>query len=115
MAATKDITSLVERLEAFEERLDIRLESLYASYYVDNDGLGCLKLQGVLHPLTGTQLRCDVCLVVDIYDSESRLVGAQRLWFDSETFFGFESFDFMMNTHDIKELSLVRVYPKQIK
>ena len=47
MAAKKNITHLIERLELFEERLGVRLERLSAirGYRVDND----LMVSGELH------------------------------------------------------------------
>ena len=112
MAIRTDVTSLVERLEAFEDRLGVRMESLNADVMELNDGT-YLRVRGELHLKSGTELEQNVFLVVAVYDSSGRIVGTKQQWFVKRTFFGFEVFQIDVNL-DATELKLtrIRVYPK---
>ena len=66
--AKKDITRLIERLEAFEERAGVRLEALSAFVYKYEDLQGEIEFQvvlrGEIHARNGTQIPSDVLLRV---------------------------------------------------
>ena len=111
--AVEDITNLVERLEAFEDRLGVRIEALSADFNYDaDDGEATLTVRGELHPQSGTELQQDVELVVAAYDSSSRIVGTESHYFEMAGFFGLEVFEIVTFVH-VKNLSRIRVYPKR--
>lgn len=112
-----DYTHLIERLEAFEERLGIRLEALFA-YWSENiysPRNSYFKLNGELHPKDGTALQEDIVLVVDIYDNSGRLVAHNGDCFRKEGFFGFRTFEMGLQI-DIANpiISKIRVYPRAL-
>lgn len=106
--AGRDITSLIERLEAFEDRLGVRLEGLFAS--LDED-IEWIDLNGEIHPQAGTELQEDVELIATVYDSDGRVIETSAAFFDTESFFGFEVFSLSLNVGDIQPAK-VRIYPK---
>lgn len=75
VAQNKDISHLIERLEAFEDRLGVSFEGLYASVLTQID---FLKVNGELHPREGTGLNDDIEVVVSLYDTVGRLLGSDR-------------------------------------
>lgn len=81
-----DITNLIERLEAFEDRLGVRLESLSAKFE-QYDDTGFVKVLGELHPQSGTTLQKDIELIVAAYDSSSRIVGTGSTYLEASGFF----------------------------
>lgn len=86
-----DHTHLIERLEAFEERLGVRLEALFA-YWCENiisSPHSHLKVNGELHPRNGANINHDITLVVDIYDNSGRLVAHDGKSFYAKRFLGF--------------------------
>ena len=101
-----DATHLIERLEAFEERMGVRLEALFA--YIE---IGYLSVNGEVHPRDGTTIQQDVEVHVDAYDSSGRLVATTQATLSADVFFGFEAFHTMVGL-PIRELSKIRVYPK---
>lgn len=109
--AVKDVTQLVERLEAFEDRLGVQLESLSAQLDVINDESVYLWVRGELHPTSGTELGQSVELVVAAYDSASRVVGTSTRYFDASSFFGFEIFEIVVQIN-VKNLTRIRIHPK---
>ncbi len=106
--ATEDVTHLVERLEAFEDRLGVGLEGLYAAQDVE---YGYLKVNGELHPREGTELDEDLDIVVTLYDAGGRVIGVATEWIDSENFFGFEAFSVRLRDV-VTPPAKVRIYPK---
>ena len=111
MAAKKDVTQLLERLEAFEDRLGVRLESLSAQLDADDDESMYLDVRGELHPKSGTELKQDMRLIVAVYDSASRVVATEGWSFSTSDFWGFEVFHICVKL-DVKDVTRVRIYPK---
>ncbi len=101
-----DATHLIERLEAFEERVGVRLEALFA--YIEND---YLTVNGEMHPREGSTIEQDIVVHVDAYDSLGRLVAKTETTLSADGFFGFEAFH-TLEQLPIRGLSKIRVYPK---
>jgi hypothetical protein len=104
----KDVTKTLERLEAFEDRLEVRLESLSA--LIEH---GYLHVRGELHLKSGMQLQRNIRLDVAVYDSLSRVVATGQVVYLAENFFGFEVFEIPVA---VDELSFARIciYPKPL-
>ena len=109
VAQNKDVSHLIERLEAFEDRLGVSLEGLYASI----DGRhGYVTVNGELHPREGTQLNHDIEVVVSLYDSDGRVLGVQTESIRADSFFGFEAFSRMLGPVGDPPIAKIRIYPK---
>jgi hypothetical protein len=102
-----DLTHLVERLEAFEERLRVRIEAVYA-----RRDLAYIQINFELHPHDGVQLAQNTEIVADIYDSARRLIGRATWTFLASKFHGFESFNLRVFVGDDGEVFKIRLYPK---
>jgi hypothetical protein len=115
MAITIDITSRIERLEVFEERSGVRLESLSA-FVLEFDSLPIyVTVRGELQARDGTELQQDVELVIAAYDSSGRIVDTRTIYYYKKNFFGLETFDEpMMIPVPVNQLAKVRVYPKKV-
>ena len=105
--ADKDVTNLIERLEAFEDRLGISLEGLFATMDEDGD----LRVNGELHLREGTELDQDVEVVATVYDSSGRVLYTRSDSIYSDSFFAFEPFSFSLYLEGYQP-ARVRVYPK---
>ncbi len=107
----KDVSNLLERLEAFEDRYNVRLEALSA--YMDGDDGDRIDVyvRGELHPKSGVSLESDIELVVSYYDSKDRVIQTGSEHFYKETFFGFEVFE-IYNSLDSKAIRRIRLFPK---
>ena len=111
--AVKDVTDLLERLEAFEDRLGVRLEAMSAQLdVVDDDEVAYVVIQGELHPKSGTELEQSIELIVAVYDSASRVVATGTKHFYSSDFFGFEIFKISVEIYATK-LTRIIVQPKR--
>ncbi len=110
--ATADVTNLIERLEAFEDRVGVRLESLGAELRTLLNNGFFLNVRGELHPQSGTELPRDVELVIAAYDTSSKIVGTSSRHFEAGGFFGFEIFEVMIQIH-VDNLKRIRIFPKQ--
>ena len=110
--AKEDITHMIERLEAFEDRVGVTLEGLFAS--TDDGYVGekyWLAVNGELHPKEGTELGQSINVVLTAYDSTGRVIGVASQYFDSKSFFAFEAFSLGVGIYGIPAAK-VRVYPK---
>lgn len=89
----KDITSLFQWLDAFEERVGVRIEAVSAFESIDEDGYDVdIKVFGELHSTSGTKLDQDISLELAVYDAEGRVIQTKSEWVDAESFFGFHTF-----------------------
>lgn len=89
----KDVTSLVQRLDAFEERLGVRIEALSAfeSEGYSDDEVEVI-VRGELHSESGTDLEQSVVLDLVVYDGEGRVIETENKYFRMDSFFGFAPF-----------------------
>lgn len=107
-----DFTRLIERLEAFEDRLKVRLEALKVDVGESTDGNDSVWVSGELHPHDGAEIGENIQLIVDILDDKGRVVNRESYVFIREKFFGFESF-LVTIIASPDEISKIRVYPKK--
>lgn len=107
-----DVTHLIERLEAFEERMGVRLEALFAHIEHLGDVAVYLTVRGEVHPREAATIKESLDVHVDAYDSSGRLVAMNNDGIDADKFFGFEAFEVEVKL-PIPELSEIRVYPKR--
>lgn len=107
-----DVTNRIERLEVFEERVGVTLDSLSA--FVEDYGAGgiCLRVCGEIQARNGTELLGDVDLVVAAYDSSGRIIGTEFKIYCVDKFFGLETFNLAVQI-PLSQVSKVRVYPKK--
>src|SRR5215210_1878735 len=105
----KDVSHLIERLEAFEDRLGVSLEGLYAS---QNTKTSAIYVNGELHSLEGTKLSEDVVIVVTMHDAAGRVLCTGTATVSSESFFGFEAFSQIFFQPGGPTVAKIRIYPK---
>lgn len=111
--AVEDVTELIERLEAFEDRLGVRLDSVGAQLEPMYDDLIHLVLRGELHPANGTTIDNNLELIVAAYDSTSKIVGTSSQYIDASSFFGLETFEVTVQLY-VSTISRIRIYPKLV-
>lgn len=104
----KDVTDVIERLGAFEDRVSVSLEGLYASI----DKYGWLTLNGEAHTQAGTELAQDIEVIGTVHDRDGRVLcmRGEPVWADE--FFGFHAFSLNLGDVSDIELNKIRVYPK---
>ena len=113
MNPKNDLTQLIERLEAFEERCEIRLEALFASIDPEETLAGhnfMITVNGELHPREGTALEKNITLRFDAYDNSGRLVANSMTVFRCDGFFGFETFSENIYS-PTSQISKIRIHP----
>lgn len=111
-----DLTHKLERLEAFEERLDVRLAALFAFtgtttglFSSGDQGIG---VNGELHPREGVHLNQNLKVVLDVVDADGRVIATTEHCFLKDEFYGFESFQITaIVAHAC--VSKIRLYPKK--
>jgi len=108
--AEEDVTDLIERLEAFEERLGVSLEGLFAGILQRRE---YIRVNGELHPREGTELKQNTEVVATVYDQSGRVLAVQSERFSTDSFFGFEAFSLFIHM-DVgsNRPARIRVYPK---
>ena len=109
VAQNKDVSHLIERLEAFEDRLGVSFEGLYASVLTEID---FLEVNGELHPREGTGLDDDIDVVVSLHDNAGRVLGVQTESIRADSFFGFEAFSRTFGPIGNPSIVKIRIYPK---
>lgn len=105
----QDITNLIERLEAFEERLGVTLEGLFASV----SDFGSVTVNGEIHSCNGAEIEQNTQVVVSVHDAAGRVLATNTQYFFAESFFAFETFS-MLLPPAAAPISKIRIYPKPL-
>lgn len=106
----KILLKKIERLDAFEERLNVSIEKLSIKVYND----GYFSLFGELHNKTTTELEGTIKVVCVIYDKQGSIIEQDEKYFLKDSFFGFEVFEFKFYEDGIAhEIGSIRIYPKK--
>jgi hypothetical protein len=115
----RDLTHLIERLEAFEDRAGVRLDALYAKldgntvWKIDGKDEPGIRINGEIHPREGTSLKQSVTLFAEGYDGLGRLFCTKSSQpFLPQTFFGYETFSLVVGGIPAKDVVKIRLYPK---
>lgn len=102
----------VEQIEAFEERLNIRIDNISIKLEDTNN----MKVFCEVFPSTGSTIVDDINIVCILYDKQGSIFDKQEAHIYSEDFYGFEVIDFCFwndKTNFSKEIGKVRIYPKK--
>ncbi len=101
----KDLTYLIERVEPFEQRLNVELSGLYATSNDDDD---MISVRGEIRCSQGDTLIQSVKLTVTVFDSAGRVLETEDTYIDNKNFFGFELFDIdiWVSGYDVAKLRL---------
>jgi hypothetical protein len=105
---SENIELPVERLEAFEERLGVRLESLFAIRTSEN----YVSINGELHTTEGLKIAQDIELVFSVYNASGSVVSVEKKNVSSKSFLCFETFSCLVRKCP-EDMSKIRIYPKQ--
>jgi hypothetical protein len=105
---SENIELPVERLEAFEERLGVKLESLFVAK-INED---YVSINGELHTNEDLKLAQDLELICSVYNSSGSVVGVGKVYIRSKSFLCFETFSCCVGKCP-KDVSKVRIHPKE--
>lgn len=107
----KALLQKIERLEAFEDRMKIRLENIS----IKVDKYNWLTLFCEAHPSSGTSISEYVKIECVIYDKEGSILDVNSNSLDEDDFFGFEvlQFSFSGDSEMIDKIGKIRLYPKK--
>ncbi len=107
----KDVTSLVQRVEAFEARFGVRIQGLSAfetkeHYSADHNLIVC----GEIHSVNGSELARDIEIQIAVLDEKGRVITTETEYLDAEKFFSFHTFEIHCAIPP-KMLARVRIVP----
>lgn len=105
----KSLLKKIERLEAFEERLDVRFENI--SVKTDNDGWVFVFFE--LHTNNRTTLDETIKIECTAYDLDGQILEVKTTYAIDDRFFGFEVFKLSFQEDGIADkINKLRLYPK---
>ena len=108
----EDITHLIERLDALEERNGVRFESLYALFFTGTDGSPYVRVCGEIHARDGLEIVQQIKVAVTAYDPKGRVLVTGESWVAGpEKFYGFQAFTIQVNAPG--PIGKVRLYPQR--
>lgn len=113
--AKLDLTSKIERLEAFEERLMVNFKSLSAFMDAnedEEDDYITVDVRGEVHAATGTKIKKNTTVVIAIYDNSDRVIGTSESTYYADDFFGFDTFSESVHI-SVRNIAKIRIYPKK--
>lgn len=109
----KSLLNKIERLEAFEERLNVRFENI--SVKVHNSSSLSVLLE--LHSNNGNTLNQTTEVECVAYDVDGQILGIVSSYSLKDEFFGFEVYNLCFYEHNwgkniVDKISKLRLYPK---
>jgi hypothetical protein len=104
---SKNIELPFERVEAFEERLGVRLESLFIAKTDEN----YVSVNGELHTNEGVTIPQNIELVFSVYNASGLVIGVKKMDVRSKSFLYFETFSCLVGKCS-EDMSKIRIYPK---
>lgn len=121
MSESIDVSSKIERLELFEDRLKIRLSGLSAFFVRRDDEMG--NYLGICGEVTADDGAKDaamqnigtvkserqVIICIAVYDDSGRVVAHDLTW-DSRGSMGFDTFDASIYV-PVESVGKIRIYP----
>lgn len=117
--AANHLMDKIERIEAFEEKLGIRYDSIsiIVDYYDFNNDPWNIKILGdVIEHENGNLANFQdwsIETVVNLYDSENRIIGSSDSSFQVRNYLGFTTFEVnFFDIQSIEEIKRIRVYPR---
>ena len=103
---SENIELPIERLEAFEDRLGVSIEGLFAYIPFDKH----ITINGELHCKEGNELNQDIRLVLSAHNVSGSVLAASTIIISADSFFGLEIFSQTLSFTGAA--SKIRVYPK---
>lgn len=108
-----DVTDLIERLDALEERSNVRFEALSALFFIDPSGPHYVRVCGEIHPRDGLEIGHQLKIAVTVYDTTSRVMNTGSCYVSApEKFYGFEAFQIDLNAGGGR-IAKIRLYPQR--
>lgn len=110
---TSDLTSLVERMPAFEEKTGVALTGI--SVFLDRDDdfeYMTISVRGELQAVEEYSVKDDFSIKIVLYDENDRVIGNSNINFGLEDFFGFDVFSEWVDI-PVAEIGKIRIFPKQ--
>jgi len=105
----RNLIKRIERLEAFEEKLDVSIDKI--SLKIENDL--SFKILAELHPNNGTTIYEDIRIRCVLYSNDNSILGETSAYIRKDDFFGFEVITFNFYDDGIAELvNEIRIFPK---
>jgi len=108
---SKDLTSRIVRLDAFEERVGVRLEGVTAELIEGSDST-FVKVFGELYPLEGASLSTDIQIYVSLHGENGQVLAVESDNHSCEEFFGFAPFSIILSPRHGAAITSVKVYPR---
>jgi hypothetical protein len=108
-----DITYMIERLDALEEREGVRFEALSARILPGKiNGVPLLQVCGEMHARDGLEITHEIKVVITVYDPEGKILEIYPSWFKPEKFYGFAAFSNLF-VSIANRIGKIRVYPQR--
>jgi len=106
----KRLIKKIETLEAFEERMQIRLEN----FTIKVDEEKWVRILCEVYPINGATINSDMHIECILYDKENSILEKDDTYITSEDFFGFEVVELNFQEDGIAdEIDKIRIYPKK--
>jgi hypothetical protein len=107
----KNLLNKIERLEVFEEKFGVYFENLSIKMKDADDQW--FSIFGEFHLVNGTNIDDDLTIECIIYDNEGLILLKEVYYIWSESFFGFEVIEFVIQEDGIAEkVGKIRIFPK---
>jgi hypothetical protein len=102
----REISNVIERVETFEDRLQVRLQGLYAE--VDGDWV---IVNGEVHSKSEAGIAEDIEIHTTVYDAQGKVLHTTHSYVSADSFFGFQAFREMFQPPP-SAIAKIRVYPR---
>ena len=109
----KEFLQKIERIEAFEEKLNIRIENI-SFVITENSAFQKLAIYLEVYTLNGNSLMENINIKVAIYDNNGSIMFTGRAFISALDFMGFDlcSFEFSpLSYRQLNDINRIRIFP----
>lgn len=110
----KSLLNKIERLEAFEDQVNIKMENISVSLTSNYQPYKYFSIYFEAHPISGTKILETIVFECVLYNNEGSIFLKETRSIHKDNFFGFEviEFDFFLDD-GLDQIGKIRLYPKK--
>ncbi len=107
----KYLESHIERLQAFEERLNVEIQNISVKVY--NDYSPFITIFCELHSTKGNTISRFIHIKYILYNKNGSIIKVDKTSISPERFFGFEVCSESIGCENIEDIGKIRIYPQE--
>lgn len=109
MESTKE-SSLIQRIEALEDKLGIKLSGINVDISEDDESSYTITVMGEILAKSGGSLESSLSIKVSVLDKFGKVIGTGDQWVNNDRFYAIDTLNIMIDTKN-KNIETIKIFP----